>query len=96
MFMFLYASALRRARFIMVNSSWTRNHVDSILNHKDFLLNLTSRVALLSCSLKYGLTDNNKPLKSSRIVYPPCETNELTSFPLTKRERVILSVAQFR
>ncbi|KAI8837194.1 hypothetical protein BJ741DRAFT_604039 [Chytriomyces cf. hyalinus JEL632] len=32
----------------------------------------------------------------SKVVFPPCETKSLTDFSLRNRERVILSVAQFR
>ncbi|KAJ3242980.1 asparagine-linked glycosylation protein [Chytriomyces hyalinus] len=32
----------------------------------------------------------------SKVVFPPCETKSLTDFSLKNRERVILSVAQFR
>ncbi|KAJ7505759.1 mannosyltransferase [Mycena galericulata] len=35
-FMFLYALALRRARLIMVNSSWTQKHVDAVLAYPRF------------------------------------------------------------
>lgn len=34
--------------------------------------------------------------KVATIVYPPCDTLSLSSLPLEFRERVILSVAQFR
>lgn len=30
------------------------------------------------------------------IVYPPCDTREMAKFSLQDRERIILSVAQFR
>lgn len=93
LFMFQYALALRRARFLMVNSSWTKNHVDSILQHKDPLLDFLhsfSPFALLD--LLFGAN----PPKSSKIVYPPCDTREMVKFPLGQRSRIILSVAQFR
>jgi hypothetical protein len=91
--MYHYAHALRRSHFIMVNSSWTKNHVDSILQHKDTLLDylhLLSPLALLD--MFYPLS----PPSVSRIVYPPCDTHEMVNFPLGPRERVILSIAQFR
>ncbi|PPR02779.1 hypothetical protein CVT26_009431 [Gymnopilus dilepis] len=92
-FMFYYSMSLRTANFIMVNSSWTKNHVDSILQYSDTLLDLLHLLPpLFAVKL---LTPQNAP-KSARIVYPPCDTREMAKFPLTPRERVILSVAQFR
>ncbi|KAJ7350568.1 mannosyltransferase [Mycena albidolilacea] len=35
-FMLLYALALRRARVLMVNSSWTKTHVDAVLAYPPF------------------------------------------------------------
>ena len=40
------------------------------------------------------LLDTEKPI--SRIVYPPCEVDSLTTLDLKRRKRLILSVAQFR
>ena len=37
-----------------------------------------------------------KGLQTAKIVYPPCDTREMVKFSLTNRERIILSVAQFR
>lgn len=34
--MYYYALSLSHARFLMVNSSWTRNHIASILSHEHF------------------------------------------------------------
>ncbi|KAJ3315948.1 hypothetical protein HDV04_000155 [Boothiomyces sp. JEL0838] len=55
---------------VMVNSTWTRNHIDEIWK-------LESR---------------------TKIVYPPCDTLSLIKFELDpdSRQRIILSVAQFR
>ncbi|KAI0088613.1 mannosyltransferase [Irpex rosettiformis] len=92
-FMHMYAQALRRAGFVMVNSSWTKNHVDSILQHKDLLfdtLHLISPLALLD------FVYPPSPPRSARIVYPPCDTREMVKFPLGHREHIILSIAQFR
>ena len=91
--MYLYAHALRRAHFIMVNSSWTKNHVDSILQHKDSLFDL---VYLFSPLAFFDMFYPPKPPKVSRIVYPPCDTREMVKFSLGHRERIILSIAQFR
>jgi alpha-1,2-mannosyltransferase len=37
----------------------------------------------------------NKPEKTL-LVYPPCDTEELSQLPLTPRERLVISVAQYR
>ncbi|KAF8877139.1 mannosyltransferase [Gymnopilus junonius] len=92
-FMYYYALSLRTANFLMVNSSWTKNHVDSILRYSDDLLDL---IHLFPPQVVIKLfTLQNAPV-SARIVYPPCDTREMAKFPLTPRKRVILSVAQFR
>lgn len=44
--MHLYAHALRQARFLMVNSSWTRNHVAQIVPFRDPLLGALELLAL--------------------------------------------------
>ncbi|KAJ3518162.1 hypothetical protein NLJ89_g20 [Agrocybe chaxingu] len=93
LFMFYYALSLRKASFLMVNSSWTKNHVDSIIQHSDFLLDAVHLLPPLV--LLKLLTSRNAPLRA-RIVYPPCDTREMAKFPLTPRKRIILSVAQFR
>ncbi|KAI0345566.1 mannosyltransferase [Trametopsis cervina] len=92
-FMYHYAHALRRAQFIMVNSSWTKNHVDAILQHQDSLLDYLHLISPLTL-LSFVYPPN--PPKSARIVYPPCDTREMTTFPLEQRENIILSIAQFR
>jgi alpha-1,2-mannosyltransferase len=85
LFMYYYAISLRRASFLMVNSSWTKNHVDAIVQHSDVLLD----------ALHFLLFLRNGPT-SSRIVYPPCDTREMAKFSLQGRDRVVLSIAQFR
>ena len=93
LFMYYYAISLRTPSFVMVNSSWTKDHVDSILQHSDPLLDgLHLFPPLVFLRL---FTFRNAPL-SARIVYPPCDTREMAAFPLTLRQRVILSIAQFR
>ncbi|KAF8627395.1 hypothetical protein AX17_006210 [Amanita inopinata Kibby_2008] len=88
LFMYYYAYTLRKARFLMVNSTWTKDHVDAILQHSDPILDLLHIYSLLCF---YG-----SETKASRIVYPPCDTRAMADFPLHNRQRVILSVAQFR
>jgi alpha-1,2-mannosyltransferase len=73
----------------MVNSSWTKNHVDAILQHSDPLLDSVHFLLPL-------LFLRRKGPRSARIVYPPCDTKEMAKFVLERRERIILSVAQFR
>lgn len=90
--MYYYARSLRSALFLMVNSSWTKNHIDDILRHSDPLLDMIHLLSPLII-LKI-LVRNNDP--HPRIVYPPSETREMAKFPLGGRERIILSVAQFR
>jgi len=94
LFMYHYAISLRTASILMVNSTWTKNHVDAILCHSDFLLDLTYLTPPF-LFLKLLLTRNSAPDKSM-IVYPPCDTREMEKFSLMPRERIILSVAQFR
>lgn len=110
--MYYYALSLSHAQFLMVNSSWTRNHVASILSHEHFgpTIQWTHRVTpllfikiLLSGSVirlftagvngRGSATGNKlKPV----TVYPPCDTHKMVKFPVQGRERIILSVAQFR
>ncbi|KAF8183753.1 hypothetical protein K438DRAFT_1838540 [Mycena galopus ATCC 62051] len=75
-FMLLYALALRRARVLMVNSSWTKKHVEAVLAYPPF-------------GGRWGIV---RP----RVVYPSCDTREMARLPLEDRERVVLSIAQFR
>ena len=93
-FMYYYSLSLRQASFLMVNSSWTKNHVDTILNHSDLLLDFVHLFSPLT--LLRLLRFSHVAPTSARIVYPPCDTREMAKFPLERRERVILSLAQFR
>ncbi|TFY83136.1 hypothetical protein EWM64_g876 [Hericium alpestre] len=106
-FMYYYAQALRHASFVMVNSSWTKNHVDSILTHSDVLLDvlhlpftiLTFIASLALSVLLPKVSHNSLPRtapKKASIVYPSCDTRAMSAFPLEGRERIILSIAQFR
>jgi len=93
LFMFYYALSLRSSSFLMVNSSWTKNHIDAILNHSDPFL---EAVHLLPPLVFLRRLTSSTPPKAARIVYPPCDTREMATFPLEGRERIVLSVAQFR
>ncbi len=91
--MYYYAAALRQASFLMVNSSWTKAHVDSILKHSDTMIDILHMP--ISFSFRLIVSDHQSP-DNAAIVYPPCDTKELAQFPLNGRERTILSIAQFR
>ncbi|SRR6266545_8379071 len=94
LFMYHYSLSVRTASFLMVNSTWTKNHIDSILHHSDSVFDLLYLTPPFFVS-KFLFTSTNTP-RGSKIVYPPCDTRELEIFPLVPRERVILSIAQFR
>ncbi|KAK1220674.1 asparagine-linked glycosylation protein [Marasmius sp. AFHP31] len=96
LFMYYYSLSLRSALFIMANSSWTKNHVDSVLRHSDPIVDFFHLVNPPLFALRYLASQNDKPVRSARIVYPPCDTREMAKFTLNDRERVIVSIAQFR
>lgn len=85
LFMAFYAFSLRRASFLMVNSSWTKGHIDWIVNGPEPKDRDSSPAKTTS-----------KGRKQVSIVYPSCDTTAMKNFPLEGRERVVLSVAQFR
>ncbi|KAI1318251.1 asparagine-linked glycosylation protein [Mortierella claussenii] len=66
LFASLYAIVGAFAHIVMVNSSWTKGHIDSL----------------------WGI--------QSTVVYPPCDTEAFKDFSLLNRERIVVSVAQFR
>ncbi|KAF9464212.1 glycosyltransferase family 4 protein [Collybia nuda] len=92
-FMYYYALSLRNASFVMVNSSWTKNHVDSILQYSDRFLDFVHYLPPLALLC---LVTHDAGIRNSQIVYPPCDTREMTQFSVEGRERIILSLAQFR
>ncbi len=62
--MYYYALSLQVASFLMVNSSWTKNHVDGILNHSDALLDAVhtlSPLILVRVLLPFHLSDDESP-----------------------------------
>jgi alpha-1,2-mannosyltransferase len=106
---------------VMVNSSWTKGHVDEVLRaggevpsslptsasgsttdgETDHLIPLLHTpyypLFFLRYFLRNGEWEGLRPsVNESRIVYPPCETAALEGFKLTGRERIIVSLAQFR
>lgn len=93
--MFHYALCLKNANLIMANSTWTKNHVDSLRNHADHLLEwLQLLPPLLFLQLFTRMTGEKAP--KTYLVYPPCDTREMAKSSLEHRERIILSIAQFR
>jgi len=106
LFMYHYALALRRSSFLMVNSSWTKNHVDAILAHSDPFLYLIHFPLTFIGGLFLSLTraldpssrtrGNHVTPKQANIVYPPCDTRALSDLPLERRPSLLLSIAQFR
>lgn len=100
--MYHYALALRRSSFLMVNSSWTKNHVDAILAYSDPLLDLIHFPLAFIGGLFHSLIRVLAPSrphvipKQAKIVYPPCDTHALSQLPLERRPSLLLSLAQFR
>ncbi|KAI8097480.1 GDP-Man:Man(3)GlcNAc(2)-PP-Dol alpha-1,2-mannosyltransferase 1 [Halteromyces radiatus] len=66
MFAKMYSFCGSFAEVVMVNSTWTKGHIDEL----------------------WGT--------NADIVYPPCDTERLNELPLTGRQSMIVSVAQFR
>lgn len=96
-FMYVYAAALRQAALVMCNSSWTRGHVDGILGYKDGVLDAVCSVfGLVGKLVPEVMAEGHVPPRAAQTVYPPCETQELVGFPLEGREKLLVSVAQFR
>jgi alpha-1,2-mannosyltransferase len=103
--MYHYALALRRSSFLMVNSSWTKNHVDAILVYADPVLDLIhfplTCIGGLTLSLIHVLahslpTHAHATPRQAATVYPPCDTHALSQLPLDRRSGLLLSLAQFR
>lgn len=82
----------------MANSSWTKSHIDSILVYKDtFLDTLHTLLAPFNPTNVFDLlAPAHIAPRVAQIAYPPCETDELVDYPLEWRDKIILSVAQFR
>ncbi|KAI0629783.1 mannosyltransferase [Trametes polyzona] len=94
-FMYYYAYSLRQARFIMVNSSWTKGHIDSILQHQDILLDAVHYLPPLILFKLLSRSRSQSP-RATQLVYPSCDTRQMSKLPLEGREGIILSIAQFR
>jgi alpha-1,2-mannosyltransferase len=99
----------------MVNSSWTKGHVNRLLkpfgwrddadepeeeveptvvSNGDEETTLRARGGGGKEVVEKVV--RTKRFKTATIVYPPCDTISLASLPLSPRENIILSVAQFR
>ncbi|KAG2069040.1 mannosyltransferase [Suillus decipiens] len=94
--MYHYSLALSHPSFIMANSSWTKNHVDAILSHTDPVMNVIHLLNPLFAFRLFTTAFKGSKKREAKIVYPPCNTREMAQFPLDSRERIILSIAQFR
>lgn len=81
-----YAWCLGFGQEIMANSSWTKAHLDTLLG--------SGGSGGTDATTELSLT----PAERVSKVFPPCETGDLGKLPIveTGRERVILSLAQFR
>ena len=76
----------------MVNSTWTKNHIDSLLAPS------ISPVSSSAVSKKAEAEQREAEGQSEGVtlVYPPCDTRQMTGFSLDNRERIVMSLAQFR
>ncbi|KAF8515293.1 glycosyltransferase family 4 protein [Gautieria morchelliformis] len=98
-FMFYYSLSLHNASFLMVNSTWTKRHVDAVLDYatKDTALaTIHTVIAMIARNLLTVARIERVTHLQTHIVYPPCDTKLMAAFSLTGRSRLILSLAQFR
>ncbi|KIY52569.1 mannosyltransferase [Fistulina hepatica ATCC 64428] len=93
-FMYHYSMSLRHASFIMVNGSFTKGHIDSLLIHRDMLMDIVHFLPPFIFLRPFLRTSSR--VHSTQLVYPPCDTHAMAAFPLEHRENVIMSLAQFR
>jgi alpha-1,2-mannosyltransferase len=123
----LYGCAGRESTLTIVNSSWTKAHIDNVWGlatktiEKEVQVqnkqkqNSRKRSASLSSSkrrdsnllteslllqsdhvIHHHSNSNLTKYPESVVVYPPCNTVDLESLPLTGRLRRVISIAQFR
>lgn len=97
-FAYMYTFVGSFADEAIVNSSWTENHISQLwgleLRGKELELNLNPED-----SSKRSRPPNHRTKKVVLKIYPPCNTTHLQEIPLgdeTTRQRIILSVGQFR
>ena len=87
----LYSTSLLFAKHIMTNSSWTQDHITSLIKYgRDGLL-----AALLTMD-EVAMAREMKPKLKCEVVYPPCDTEALVGSKLQGRKREMISLAQFR
>lgn len=120
-----YSLSLRQSHILMVNSTWTKGHVNRLLRpllHRDEedddaedeahvgeggngvvkeadgeLRQRKKQPEVVDAAGKAEPSSaGHHHHRRAKIVYPPCDTHVLTELPLERRERIILSVAQFR
>lgn len=82
-FSVIYGLVGRCADEVMVNSTWTRTHIENLWTERFIFLKILSLIGMI-----------NK--LSIRTVYPPCNVSHLCKLAIGKRLRIILSVGQFR
>ncbi|KAI5480410.1 UDP-Glycosyltransferase/glycogen phosphorylase [Pseudohyphozyma bogoriensis] len=114
----LYTMCLRQTDVLMVNSSWTYNHINLLLhpNAPPYPFNGPAATATPEAepATAEGLRNRKKGAPAAeaaqpaqqetrmkkasepRIVFPPCDTVALAKLPVEMRERIVLSLAQFR
>lgn len=102
----LYLLSLRRADVLMVNSSWTKAHIDRLVRpfgYRDDAPDEEEAQDVVSDQLRdrkastTTIEAKRTPrFKVATIVYPPCDTVAFSALSLESRQRIILSVAQFR
>lgn len=91
LFAMAYSGSLALADDIVVNGTWTKNHVDSLLASSP----ISSKYKQQS-QIRGKKTRNQRGGNGVPVVYPPCNTESLQTLSLSGRERILLSVAQFR
>lgn len=120
----MYGYAGRVSSLTLVNSHWTKNHIDNVwgLQKNDQSVEVDKELITKteehrsmeqysrkrSASLAPGqttkmqttvgadLTNYVRKSSESVVVFPPCNTDDLDSLPLSGRLRRIISIAQFR
>ncbi len=94
LFASVYSWVGRHAQVVMVNSCWTKHHVEQLWWYG----------STTNDNNKHTSSENASNRRTLSLVYPPCNTTELLSMPITTtindinpgQKRIILSIAQFR
>lgn len=83
----VYSWVGRHAQVVMVNSSWTQQHVATLwwygngANDNSRRSTTQSAVSTSSGASNFG-SENDTRRRSLALVYPPCNTSELLAMPL--------------